>query len=192
MILVNPNGSDTASPRPMTRSAMVYFLALALLFPAFGTRHTFYADRAAAFLKYLRFSREIDWNNFSHTDSSPAAFKRAQPKQKDGGDFSYCLVFLSLYASWAFRKFTAALPGALGWNKLSLLLMNFHENFSSLVIENAKHSFFIYSSSTSDQHFNNTFSFALLPWRGKLRGESTVRATSWTFSHRWRSPILVS
>lgn len=70
----------------------MYFLALALLFPAFGTRHTFYADRAAAFLKYLRFSREIDWNNFSHTDSSPAAFKRAQPMQKDGGDFSYCFV----------------------------------------------------------------------------------------------------
>lgn len=47
------------------------FSAPALLFAAFGTRHTFYADRAAAFLKYLRFSREIDWNNFSHTDSSP-------------------------------------------------------------------------------------------------------------------------
>lgn len=48
----------------------IYFSALVLIFPAFGTRHTFYADRAAAFLKYLRFSRQIDWNNFSHTDSS--------------------------------------------------------------------------------------------------------------------------
>lgn len=74
----------------------IYFSALVLIFPAFGTRHTFYADRAAAFLKYLRFSRQIDWNNFSHTDSSavPAAFKRAQPKQKDGGDLSSaCAVF---------------------------------------------------------------------------------------------------
>lgn len=80
----------------MTRSAAVYFSALALLFPAFGTRHTFYADRAAAFLKYLRFSREIDWNNFSHTDSSPAAFKRAQTKEKDGGDFSCFPFFVRL------------------------------------------------------------------------------------------------
>lgn len=77
-------------------------------------RHTFFFFRLSAlvtlstriarlpFLKYLRFSREIDWNNFSHTDSSPAAFKRDQPKQKDGGDFSsacQCLVFLSLCGS---------------------------------------------------------------------------------------------
>lgn len=104
MILVNQwwwhSGSSSVIYVPsislstITRSAAVYFSALALLFPAFGTRHTFYADRAAAFLKYLRFSRETDWNNFSHTDSSPAAFKRAQSKQKDGGDFSSaCALF---------------------------------------------------------------------------------------------------
>lgn len=33
----------------MTRSTAVYCSALVLIFPAFGTRHTFYADRAAAF-----------------------------------------------------------------------------------------------------------------------------------------------
>lgn len=97
--------------------SICYCSALAFLFPTFGgTRHTFYADRAAAFSKYLRFSREIDWNNFSHTDSSPAAFEHAQPKPKGGGDFSSACALFSFLCTprGAFRKFTTVLPGTLG------------------------------------------------------------------------------
>lgn len=94
----------------------IYFSALVLIFPAFGTRHTFYADRAAAFLKYLRFSRQIDWNNFSHTDSSAVPSNVPSRSRKT---VVICLLLVPCFpfflnASWAFRKFTAALPGALG------------------------------------------------------------------------------
>lgn len=39
------------------------------------TLSTASADVGAA-LKYLRFARKIDWNNFSHTDSFGSAFLR--------------------------------------------------------------------------------------------------------------------
>lgn len=158
--------------------------ALALLFPALVTLSTRIA-RLLPFLKYLRFSREIDWNNFSHTDSSSAAVSNVCPAE---AVLRRWVIFLLLlvpcfpsfslwYASWAFRKFTAALPGAFGgetnfryfwWIFMRIFLHSLSKMRNTLL-------FLIYfSSSSSDQHFNNTFSFALLPWRGKLRGESTV------------------
>lgn len=120
------------------------------------TLSTRFAD---ASLKYLRFSREIDWNNFSHTDSfEPPTLARAQPKQKDD-DFSSAAIWCFAASLCVAALRPVGLSKIYSSGKLSLLLMNFHENFSSLDVENAKHSFLDYFFVDGPTLVNNTLFF---------------------------------
>lgn len=67
------------------------------------TLSTRFAD---ASLKYLRFSREIDWNNFSHTDSFAGWLQKRETRQsRKTNDFSSAAL---RYAWWSLSEiFTA-------------------------------------------------------------------------------------
>lgn len=63
------------------------------------TLSTRFAD---ASLKYLRFSREIDWNNFSHTDSFAGWLQKRETRQsRKTNDFSSAAL---RYAWWSLSE----------------------------------------------------------------------------------------
>lgn len=183
---------------------LCFFRTLAILPSFFPSLFSFRYPICSS--HFLRGSRMPLWNIYDflgksigiifHTLILSSCLRRERERAVRRWFFFRCCYY---YLCFAFRcaRWLVGLSEIYDGGKLSLLLMNFHENFFFTRCRKMRNTlsedYFLLGEPTL---VNNTFFFSnwvLLPWRGKLRGESTIsREFELSIHAAWRSPIWFS